>query len=42
MYTGCNDKETVPELVKRFLDVGYENIEVKKNTHGQWIISTKD
>jgi len=42
MYTGTNDKKEILKIVEDFLNYGYTNIEIKKDSLGQWIISTKD
>jgi hypothetical protein len=41
MYTGTNNKNDIPNIVKSFLNDGYTNIEVTQNSNGQWIIVAK-
>lgn len=40
MFTGTDDIKEVPMLVEQFLSQGYVNIKIKKNSIGQWIVST--
>lgn len=42
MHTGTSISKEVPKLVENFLKQGYENIEIMKDSYGQWIIKAKD